>query len=79
MKLFFNLLRFFNLLEVNDFPILSISKVFAWVMLIAVVVILFTMPENIAAVIAVSGGNAIAMLNYAHKRHLAYKENESKK
>ena len=79
MPLFFKILRFFNLLEVNDFPILSISKVFAWIMIIAVVVILFTMPENIAAVIAASGGNAIAMLNYAHKRHLAHKKTPSKK
>lgn len=65
---FFDLLRFLNILEPDGSRVLSISKVFVWVMIFSVVFVLFFHAESIGAVIGASTGAVVAMLNYGLRR-----------
>lgn len=66
-KTFWAVLRFFNLLEPRK-PVLSISKVFMWVMLGCMVYVLAIDPSNATAVMTAAGGQFLAVANYAFRR-----------
>lgn len=64
---FLKYLRFFNLLE-PDRNILSISKIFMWVMLFIMIYVLAYHPENLEAVIGAVGTTLLTTLNYSFRR-----------
>lgn len=68
---FFTVLRFLNVLEPRR-HILSVSKLFMWVSLIATVYVLVETPDNLAAVMAAAGSNITATANYAYRRKMQY-------
>ena len=70
---FGKVLRFFNLLEPGKM-VLSISKIFMWTMVFSVFAIIFTAPENLAALLSAVGGTIISTGNYMYRRHLQSKE-----
>lgn len=73
-NIFLLVLRFFNLLEPQDFPVLSLSKLFVWLMLFVVIYVLIYMPDNLVVVISAAGVQLLSMMNYAFRRHVYYKE-----
>jgi len=72
---FAKVLRFFNLLEPGHM-VLSISKIFMWLMIFAVVAIMLTAPENLAALLSSVGVTLISTGNYMYRRRLQSREDE---
>lgn len=66
-------LRFFNLLEPGKM-VLSISKIFMWMMIFAVLAILLTCPENLSSLLTAVGGSIISTGNYMYRRHMQQQE-----
>jgi len=77
-----NVLQFLNLLEPKfdetDPAILSLSKIFAWIMIIVMIFVILTMPENIVAMSATAGVQLLSMVNYGFRRMMATKGKEPK-
>ena len=69
------LFRFFNLLE-PDRAVLSISKVFMWLMIVAAVFVIWKRPDDMASVIPILSGNLISIGNYAYRRHMHAKHGQ---
>ncbi len=65
---FFDLLRFLNLLEPNGARILSLSKLFVYLMMFVVLFVVLFAIENIGAVVGSSATAVVAMLNYGLRR-----------
>ena len=72
MNWFRKILRFFNLLEPGEF-ILSISKMYMWVGLIAIVYVLLARPDDLVAVMGASGNMFLGTSNYAYRRYMQSK------
>lgn len=73
-------MRFFNLLE-PDRNILSISKIATWFMLAILVIVLYTMPDNLDVIFGAATGMVATLLNYSYRRwtqvnNIKYKRNE---
>ena len=68
---FIRLLRFLNLLE-PEYTVLSVSKIYMWMMLFVVIFVLLYQPTNLTAVLAATGGQMMAMANYSYKKYLDY-------
>jgi hypothetical protein len=68
---FLKLMRFFNLLE-PDRNILSISKIFMWVMLGIMMFVLVVSPDQLEIVIPAIGAAMATMLNYSFRRYVQY-------
>jgi len=74
---FFSLLRFFNLLEPGK-HVLSISKIFMWLMMGVLIFVVIYHPQNLAAVIAATGSQFVAAANYAFRRHVQSRGGEDR-
>lgn len=65
---FFDLLRFLNLLEPDGSRVLSLSKLFVYLMMFVVLFVVLFAIDNIGAVIGSSATAVIAMFNYGLRR-----------
>lgn len=63
------ILRFLNLLE-PEYNVLSVTKLYMWVMLFVVIYVLLLIPTNLNAVMAATGGQMLAMANYSYRKWL---------
>lgn len=71
---FLKFLRFLNLLE-PDVNILSISKIFMWIMIFITVFVLFVAPEQLEVVLVAVGSLMASLLNYSYRRWIQYRTN----
>jgi len=69
----FRFMRFLNLLEPEQ-NILSISKIFMWIMLIILVYVMIYMPYNIEMILASIAAVAGTMMNYSYRRWVQYRK-----
>lgn len=67
-NLFFKTLRFFNLLEPRK-TVLSLSKVFFYISTFVLLWVVFNRPDDLNAVLATTGTNILATVNYMHRRN----------
>lgn len=71
----FRFMRFLNLLE-PEANILSISKLFMWLMLFVVIYVLIFMPYDLGIVISAIGAAIGTMMNYSYRRWIQYKKSQ---
>lgn len=73
-------LRFLNLLE-PDRNVLSLSKIYMWVMLVILVAVFVMMPDQLDVIIGASAAMVASILNYSYRRwtqlnNIKYDRNE---
>jgi len=71
----FRFLRFLNLLEPEE-NILSISKVFMWVMLGILIFVLIYIPHDLSIVLSAIGAAIGTMMNYSYRRWIQYQKSK---
>jgi hypothetical protein len=71
----FRFLRFLNLLEPEQ-NILSISKIFMWMMLFVLVFVLIYMPSDLSMVLSSIGAVVATMMNYSYRRWIQYQKSK---
>lgn len=71
----FRFMRFLNLLEPEE-NILSISKLFMWLMLFVVIYVLIFIPHDLGIVISAIGAAVGTMMNYSYRRWIQYKKSQ---
>lgn len=69
----FRFMRFLNLLEPEQ-NIISISKIFMWIMLIILIYVMIVMPYNIEMILSAIAAVAGTMMNYSYRRWVQYRK-----